>query len=101
MALQIDTRLGACEAGPLGISSTVLSRAISSTGTSMRSFNCLRALAFTIVTFRYLRGSTSIESEDHSAGFSTGRIASVGEFFAPSRSEEHTSELQSLRHLVC
>ncbi len=42
MAFQMETRFGVCEAGPLGISSIVSRRAMSSTGTSTLSFNCLR-----------------------------------------------------------
>ena len=52
MAFQMDTRFGDCEAGPLGRYSCSPRRAMSSTGTSMRSFNCLRALALTMVTGR-------------------------------------------------
>ena len=45
-------RRGACEAGRWGSLPLRPSRAMSSTGTSMRSFNCLSAVALTIVTGR-------------------------------------------------
>src|SRR5262245_64412156 len=37
----------------------------------------------------------------HALGVETGRLEREGRFDLAIRSEEHTSELQSLRHLVC
>src|SRR5262245_65315978 len=49
------------------------------------------------------RGRT-VERDDERGGVGRADIANVNEArkrSRPSRSEEHTSELQSLRHLVC
>src|SRR5262245_62540922 len=40
-----------------------------------------------------------VEVQPHGEGL--GRVQRIVEKPAPARSEEHTSELQSLRHLVC
>jgi len=52
MADQIDGRDPPADAGPLGMSSAVVSRAMSSTGTSIRSFRFFFAPASTMVTGR-------------------------------------------------
>src|SRR5258705_2579107 len=43
----------------------------------------------------------SVEGSDVSATLTYLRSQATGEFWVAGRSEEHTSELQSLRHLVC
>ena len=53
MAVQIEARLGPCDAGPLGISSGWPSLAMSSTGTSIRSSSVFFEPASTSVTGRY------------------------------------------------
>ena len=53
IALQIEGLFGPCEAGPLGISSTLSSCAMSWTGTSTRRSSRLGSLASTIVTSRW------------------------------------------------
>ncbi len=52
MAVQIEGRVGPCDAGPLGISTGSASRAMSSTGTSIESFSDLRRPASTMVMAR-------------------------------------------------
>ncbi len=52
IAVQIDGRVGPCEAGPLGMSIGSASRAMSSTGTSIFSRSALRRPASTMVIGR-------------------------------------------------
>src|ERR1035441_6245637 len=70
----------------------------------MPSFFCNHTATTEIYTLSYttLFRSNPAEAYEHPRGGMETMTATAGETCAlPIRSEEHTSELQSLRHLVC
>src|SRR5205814_9189113 len=72
---------------------------------------CLESMGSAGVGMRFIASTRSIESvgdvgeamveHPHAGGESNSATNQCSQSIQPVRSEEHTSELQSLRHLVC
>src|SRR5690606_39660771 len=54
-----------------------------------------------VMAMGYLQAPVVVAGDEHWSGFRPDRIAALASRMASSRSEEHTSELQSRENLVC